>query len=51
MLIRQPTGVVEIATEKPEFQHKKFQSIAKTHNVFYFSEDCISLTVFFLLQQ
>lgn len=46
MLIRQRQGV-EIATEKPEFQHKKCQSIAKTHNVFYFSEDCISLTVFF----
>lgn len=45
MLIRQRQGV-EIATEKPEFQHKKCQSIAKTHNVFYFSEDCISLTVF-----
>lgn len=46
MLIRQRQWV-EIATEKPEFQHKKCQSIAKTHNVFYFSEDCISLTVFF----
>lgn len=38
---------VEIATEKPEIQHKKCQSIAKIHHVFYFSEDCISLTVFF----